>query len=156
MVKLFLTSLNITEVSDVDGATSTKIRLIVTPESNDIIAVRNQVLEIDLNNTTINASVDTIATGSASAGVGVATQVHIVVHLLLHQLHQPVQQVQRVQVRQVVLVDTSYVNNDNVLNNKVSNHIQHQLPEFIQADHPVFSQFVKLLLSVSRKCRDYF
>ena len=31
-----------------DGATSTKIRLIVTPESNDIIAVRNQVLEIDL------------------------------------------------------------------------------------------------------------
>ena len=34
-------------------------------------------------------------------------------------------------------------NNDNVLNNKVSNHIQHQLPEFIQADHPVFSQFVK-------------
>ena len=34
-------------------------------------------------------------------------------------------------------------NNDNVLKNKVSNHIQHQLPEFIQADHPVFSQFVK-------------
>jgi len=34
-------------------------------------------------------------------------------------------------------------NNDNVLNNKVSNHIQHQLPEFIQADHPVFSQFIK-------------
>ena len=34
-------------------------------------------------------------------------------------------------------------NNDNVLNNKVSNHIQHQLPEFIQADHPVFSKFVK-------------
>ena len=34
-------------------------------------------------------------------------------------------------------------NNDNVLNNKVSNHIQTQLPEFIQADHPVFSQFVK-------------
>ena len=34
-------------------------------------------------------------------------------------------------------------NNDNVLNNKVSNHIQTQLPEFIQADHPVFSKFVK-------------
>jgi len=71
--QVVLTSLNITEVSNVDGAASTKIRLIVTPESNDIIAVRNQVLEIDLNNTTINASVDTIATGSASAGVGVAT-----------------------------------------------------------------------------------
>ena len=33
---------------------------------------------------------------------------------------------------------------DNELNNKVSNHIQTQLPEFIQADHPVFSQFVRL------------
>ena len=30
-------------------------------------------------------------------------------------------------------------NNDNDLKNKVSNHIQTQLPEFIQADHPVFS-----------------
>ena len=35
-------------------------------------------------------------------------------------------------------------NNDNTVKNKVSTHIQHQLPEFIQADHPVFSQFVKL------------
>ena len=34
--------------------------------------------------------------------------------------------------------------NENELNNKVSNHIQTQLPEFIQADHPVFSQFVRL------------
>ena len=31
----------------------------------------------------------------------------------------------------------------NVLNNKVSTHIDAQLPEFIQADHPLFSQFVK-------------
>ena len=30
----------------------------------------------------------------------------------------------------------------NVLNNKVSTHIDAQLPEFIQADHPLFSQFV--------------
>ena len=35
-------------------------------------------------------------------------------------------------------------NNDNTVKNKVSTHIQHQLPEFIQEDHPVFSQFVKL------------
>ena len=35
-------------------------------------------------------------------------------------------------------------NNDNTVKNKVSNHIQTQLPEFIQADHPVFSQFLKL------------
>jgi len=71
--EVIITSLNVTSISNVDGATSTKIRLIVKPESNDVIAVRNQVLEIDLSNTTINASVDTIATGSASAGVGVTT-----------------------------------------------------------------------------------
>ena len=34
--------------------------------------------------------------------------------------------------------------NDIALKNKVSTHIQHQLPEFIQADHPDFSKFVKL------------
>ena len=68
-----LTNLKITEVSNVDGTTSTKVRLIVKPESSDIIAVRNQVLEIDLNNSVVTAAVDTIATGSSSAGVGVAT-----------------------------------------------------------------------------------
>ena len=68
-----LTNLKITEVSNVDGITSTKVRLIVKPESSDIIAVRNQVLEIDLNNSVVTAAVDTIATGSSSAGVGVAT-----------------------------------------------------------------------------------
>ena len=71
--EIILTSFNITEVSNIDGATSTKVRLIVTPESNDIIGVRNQVLEIDTANLIVNANVDTIATGSASAGVGVTT-----------------------------------------------------------------------------------
>ena len=71
--EVILTSFNITEVSNVDGAASTKIRLIVTPESNDIIGVRNQVLEIDTANLIVNANIDTIATGSASAGVGVTT-----------------------------------------------------------------------------------
>ena len=36
-------------------------------------------------------------------------------------------------------------NADITLNNKVSTHIQHQLPEFIQADHhPDFAKFVKV------------
>ena len=60
-------------MSNVDGVTSTKVRVIVKPDSNDIIAVRNQVLEIDLSNTSISGNVDTIATGGSSAGVGVAT-----------------------------------------------------------------------------------
>ena len=68
-----LNSLNIIGVSNVDGASATQVRLIVQPDSNDIIAVRNQVLEIDLTNTSITAVVDTVATGGSSAGVGVTT-----------------------------------------------------------------------------------
>ena len=70
---IILNSLNISSISDVDGATSTQVRLIVQPDSNDVIAVRNQVLEIDLTNSTISANVDTVATGSSGAGVGVST-----------------------------------------------------------------------------------
>ena len=70
---IILNSLNITSISNVDGATATQVRLIVQPDSNDVIAVRNQVLEIDLIYSTISANVDTVATGSSGAGVGVAT-----------------------------------------------------------------------------------
>ena len=39
--------IHISAISDVDGATSTKLRVTAIPASNDIIPVRNQVLEID-------------------------------------------------------------------------------------------------------------
>ena len=68
-----MTSLNITSISDIDGATATTIKFKVIPNSNDIIAVRNQVLEIDLDNSVISAQVDKVASGSASSGVGVTT-----------------------------------------------------------------------------------
>ena len=61
--------MNIIGVSNVDGASATQVRLIVQPDSNDIIAVRNQVLEIDLTNSTISANVDTVATGSSGLGL---------------------------------------------------------------------------------------
>lgn len=71
--KIVLTALNIASVSNVDGATSTKIRLVVTPESSDVVAVRNQILQLDNANTTVTAGEDTIAGGGASAGVGYTT-----------------------------------------------------------------------------------
>ena len=71
--KIVLTALNITSVSNVDGASSTKIRLVVTPESSDVVAVRNQILQLDNANTTVTAGEDTIAGGGASAGVGYTT-----------------------------------------------------------------------------------
>ena len=43
-------------------ATSTKFRLTVLPNSNDIVPVRNQLLELDLTNTTISGTVDATAT----------------------------------------------------------------------------------------------
>ena len=68
-----LTALNITSISNVDGAASTKIRLVVTPSSSDVVAVRNQILQIDFANSTVASSEDTIAGGGASAGVGYST-----------------------------------------------------------------------------------
>ena len=52
-------------MSDVDGATSTRIRVTALPDSNDIIPVRNQTLEIDQVNTVIDGRVDTAATTGA-------------------------------------------------------------------------------------------
>jgi hypothetical protein len=62
-----LNSLFITEVSNVDGVTSTTVRLTVIPNSVDIIPVRNQVLEIDETNTTVTVSADDYDTTS---GIG--------------------------------------------------------------------------------------
>ena len=63
-----INSINITSIGEVDGAASDIIRLTAIPDSLDIIPVRNQILEIDFVNTTINGSVDTISTGDSSAG----------------------------------------------------------------------------------------
>ena len=65
-----LNSLFITEVSNVDGASSTAVRLTVIPNSVDVIPVRNQVLEIDETNTTVSVSADTYDTTS---GIGYTT-----------------------------------------------------------------------------------
>merc|ERR1712127_556326 len=71
--ELILTSANITSISNVDGAASTIIRVTVTPDSNDIVPVRNQVLEIDTTNSSFTGSVDEIESGSSQAGTGYTT-----------------------------------------------------------------------------------
>ena len=67
--KITVSAINITSVSNVDGATSTKIRVTAIPNSSDVIPVRNQLLEIDLTNSTITGQVDTAST----TGVGYTT-----------------------------------------------------------------------------------
>jgi len=70
---VFLESLYITSVSDVDGATSTQVRITVIPNSKDIAPVRNQVLEIDLTNSTVIGEVDTVSVAGESSASGTYT-----------------------------------------------------------------------------------
>jgi len=71
--KIVIASINIITVSNVDGAASSIIRITTTPDSNDVIPVRNQLLEIDFVNTTISGEQDTIATGDSAAGTSYNT-----------------------------------------------------------------------------------
>jgi hypothetical protein len=66
-------SLNITSISDVDAVASTTIRITSIPDSKDIVPVRNQILEIDMTNTTVTGEIDTIAVGSTGASSSYTT-----------------------------------------------------------------------------------
>ena len=71
--EIILTSAHLTSVSNVDGATSTVVRVFVIPNSNDIVPVRNQVLQIDTANSTVTGEVDAIESGSSQAGTSYTT-----------------------------------------------------------------------------------
>ena len=71
--EIVLTSANITSISNVDGAASTRVRIFAIPNSNDVVPVRNQVLEIDTANSTISADVDEVESGSSQAGTTYTT-----------------------------------------------------------------------------------
>ena len=57
-----INSITITGVANVDDNTSSQIRVTALPNSNDVIPVRNQILEIDFVNSTITSAVDATAT----------------------------------------------------------------------------------------------
>ena len=71
--EVVLTKINITAVGDVDGSTSTSVRITVQPASNDIVPVRNQILQIDAVNLSVTGTADTIAAGAGDAGVNYTT-----------------------------------------------------------------------------------
>ncbi len=71
--QITLNSLNIASISNIRGATSTVVELTVTPNSNDVVPVRDQIVEIDIANSTINVTADSFVGGSADAGVGYTT-----------------------------------------------------------------------------------
>ena len=67
--KVSINTLNILSISNIDGAASTRIRIVALPNSNDIVALRNQILEIDVTNTKILGGIDTIAVGDEAGAV---------------------------------------------------------------------------------------
>ena len=71
--EITINSLNVTSISNVRGAASTVIELTVQPNSNDIVPVRNQIVELDVANSSITVEADTFLGGSAEAGVGYTT-----------------------------------------------------------------------------------
>ena len=71
--EIVLTSANITSISNVDGAASTRIRIFAIPNSNDVVPVRNQTLEIDTANSTVSGDIDTVESGSSQAGTTYTT-----------------------------------------------------------------------------------
>jgi len=65
---IIINSINITTISNVDGASSSIIRVTATPDSKDIVPLRNQLLEIDFVNSTVTGEIDTVSTGDSAAG----------------------------------------------------------------------------------------
>ena len=63
----------ITSVSNVDNNVSTAIRLTASPASTDIVGKRNQIIEIDILNTTITGGQDTIAVNSSGGSTDYIT-----------------------------------------------------------------------------------
>jgi len=64
-----INAVKITAISNVDGVNSIAIRMTAIPSSNDIVPVRNQLLEIDLINSNVTGQVDNTTT----TGVGYTT-----------------------------------------------------------------------------------
>jgi hypothetical protein len=71
--QITLNSLNVTSISNIRGTSSNVIEITVTPDSRDIVPVRDQIIEIDTNVLSVTVESDTFVGGSAEAGVGYTT-----------------------------------------------------------------------------------
>jgi hypothetical protein len=71
--EITLNSLNVQSIENIRGVSSSVIELTVKPNSNDIVPVRDQIIEIDVSNSNIFVLVDDFVGGSANAGIGYST-----------------------------------------------------------------------------------
>ena len=70
---LAFNALTIASIENIRGSASTVVECTVTPSSNDVVPVRNQVIDIDVANSTFTVQPDTLVGGSANAGIGYNT-----------------------------------------------------------------------------------
>lgn len=68
-------SVKINSISNVDDSESSVVRVVAVPRSSDIIPLRNTILEIDINNSTIGSKVDTTVSSSGSAATTTSSAV---------------------------------------------------------------------------------
>ena len=71
--QITLNSLDVASISNIRGSASSVVEITVSPSSNDVVPVRDQILEIDIENSIVNVSEDTFVGGSSEAGVGYTT-----------------------------------------------------------------------------------
>ena len=71
--QITLTSLNIASISNIRGSASTVIELTVKPNSNDVIPVRDQILQIDVANSQVVVETDSFASGTSDGGTTYTT-----------------------------------------------------------------------------------
>ena len=71
--QITLNSLDVASISNIRGSASSVVEITVSPSSNDVVPVRDQILEIDVSNSIINVSEDTFVGGGSEAGVGYTT-----------------------------------------------------------------------------------
>jgi hypothetical protein len=71
--QITINSLNVADVSNIRGAFSTVIELTTRPASNDVVPVRDQIIEIDIANSTVVVQADTFIGGSSDAGIDYTT-----------------------------------------------------------------------------------
>jgi hypothetical protein len=73
IVQITINSLNVSSIENIRGLSSNVIEITVQPNSNDVVPVRDQILEIDTTNSNITVTADSFVGGSSDAGVGYTT-----------------------------------------------------------------------------------
>jgi hypothetical protein len=71
--QITINSLNVSSIENIRGLSSNVIEITVQPNSNDVVPVRDQILEIDTTNSNITVTADSFVGGSSDAGVGYTT-----------------------------------------------------------------------------------